>query len=111
ALDEARVVHPLRELPAGDARRCDLEQDRADGPAFADQGVGDVDAARGEVLAEGAGNERATELAGPPVVVLAGIGVHSLVGTAVDAAVGLVVAPDVHAADGHAAADRLLPDR
>jgi hypothetical protein len=91
--------------------RAEVTSSRADRPALADPRVRDLDAARREVLAEGTWSESAAELGRPPVDVLPGVGIHGLVGAAVDAAVGLVVAGDVHAADRHAAAGRLLPDR
>src|SRR4051812_611958 len=111
ALDEQRVAHALGELPARDPRRGDLERRRADRPALADQRAVHVDAAGGEVLAPVAWSERPTELGLPPLGVLGGIGIDGLVGAAVHAAVGLVVAIDVHAANGYPAAQRLLPDR
>ena len=64
----------------------------------------------GEVLAEGPGLERVPELGRPPVVVLDRVRVDRLVGTAVDAAVGLVVTVEVDAAHRDPARDRRLPD-
>jgi hypothetical protein len=44
AAGELRVVHAYAELEARKARLSYLEDGRADGPAFADAGVGDVEA-------------------------------------------------------------------
>ncbi len=57
------------------------------------------------------GPELAPELALPERRVLGRVGVDGLVGAAVDAPVGLVVALDVDARDAHAALDRRLADR
>src|SRR4051812_8264845 len=63
-LREARVAHPEAELEARQARLRDLEQGAAHGPALADHGPRDGQAAHGEVLAERARSERAAQL--PP---------------------------------------------
>ena len=57
------------------------------------------------------GGDVAAELLRPPRRVLARVRVDRLVGTAVDAPVGLVVAGEVDALDAHAALDRRLADR
>ena len=69
-----------------------------------------VEPAHGEVLAERRRVDRTPELARPPVVVLDRVRVHRLVGTTVDATVGLVVAVEVHAPHRDPARDRRLPD-
>jgi hypothetical protein len=109
--DHLRVAEPQAELEARLPRLADLELDGPDRPALADHGAGDVDAREREVLAEGAGLERAAEPSGPPGGVLGCVGVDGLVGTAVDAPVGLVVAVDVDAGDPDTMVDRRLPDR
>src|SRR3954470_9137581 len=112
ALEHLRVAEAQAELEARKARLADLELDRAEPPALADQRPAHVDALDREVLAERPRTEPDAELALPPRRVLARVRVDRLVGAAVDAAVGLVVAGDVHALDADAAAaDRRLADR
>src|SRR4051812_36401537 len=111
ALEHLRVAEAQAELEARKARLADLELDRAEPPALADQRPAHVDARDREVLAERARPELDAELALPPRGVLARVRVDRLVRAAVDAAVGLVVAGEVHALDPHAVVDRRLADR
>ena len=66
-------------------------------PDLSDECVGRVDADRGEVLAEAAGRDRPTELALPPLLVLAGVGIDRLLGSTVVLAVPDLVADDAAA--------------
>ncbi len=114
AAGEVVVAHADAELVTGLARLGDLEDSRPDPPPVADAGLVEIEADGGEVLAEHARPERGRDgcaRARPPVVVLGRVGVHGLVGAAVDAPVGLVVAMEVHALDGDRPVDRVLPDR
>ena len=111
ALDHLRVAEAQPELGARQPRLADLELDGPGPPALADHGAADVDALDGEVLAEHAGRDVAAELGRPPRRVLARVRVHGLVGPAVHAPVGLIVAREVDARDPHAALHRRLADR
>jgi hypothetical protein len=99
------------ELEAGKPRLGDLEPDGADAPVLADLHCRQVEPRHGQVLAEGSGTELAPELRLPPGDVLARVGVDSLVGAAVERAVDLLVAVEVHATRRDRPGDRLLPDR
>jgi hypothetical protein len=110
-LDHLRVAEPQAELEARLPGLADLELDGPDPPALADHGICDIDALEREVLAEHARPEVTGQPRRPPGGVLGGIRVDRLVGAAVDAPVGLVIAIDVHARDPDAAVHRRLADR
>src|SRR5262249_12909654 len=107
------------EGPARDARRPDLEHAvLADLPAFADEGGGHVDPARGEVLAEHPTSQRAAQVGLPGIQVLASVRVDGLVMAAVVPEVTDSVADPAAAAgplragipDLHGAVGRTLVD-
>src|SRR6266545_4025965 len=74
-LDQVRHVPESGERPAGHAWAADFEDGRADRPALTDDGAGDVDPGRREVLAEDAGRDVTAELRRPPRGVLTRVGV------------------------------------
>jgi hypothetical protein len=106
---ELVITHPYPELETRLAGLRDLQDGRSCVPPVSDVGVVQVNSYGGEVLSEGPGGQRASARF-PPVVVLDGIGVHRLVGPAMDAAVGLVVAGEVHSFDADRAVHRFLPN-
>ena len=77
----------------------------ADLPALSDEGGVDIEAEGGQVLAEDAVGERASELGLPGVEILAGVGVDRLVGPAV----GLRIADGI--TGGTASSRCRAPDR
>ena len=111
AVDEVAVAHPDPELEARLARLRHLEHRTAHRPAVADRRTGQVDAGGRQVLAERRRAEFLAELLRPPAVVLERVRVDRLVGAAVDAAVGLVVAREVHICREHRPRDGRLEDR
>jgi hypothetical protein len=82
---------------AGDPGYLDPEHDVVESPDLSDERVGRVDPDHGEVLAEGAGGQGPTELALPPLLVLAGVGIDRLLGSAVVLGVADLVADDTAA--------------
>src|SRR5262245_45385220 len=112
ALQEPGISHADAELEAREAWLGDLEQRRAHPPALAQLGRVEVDPRYGQVLAERSGVKHpGAELGAPPSVVLARIGVYRLVDSAMDGAIGLVVAIEVHAPNRHPAGYGMFPDR
>src|SRR5690606_918191 len=104
----------LVELPAGLSCLRDCEHRAADAQAITQAKPRLGDARRTQVLAEGAGRGKCgqgAELAGPVLVVLEGIGVNRLVGTAMEAGVALLVAVEPGGTDAHPACARCLGDR
>src|SRR4051812_12299048 len=111
-LEHQRIAEPEAELEAREPGLADLELDGPDPPVLADNGVRDVDAAGGQVLAEHAGAEVvAPQLFRPPGDVLRRVGVHGLVGAAVHAPVGLIVTGEIDAFDPDASGHGSLADR
>src|SRR5262249_37578066 len=110
ASDEAHIVHPDAEPPAGYAGFGDLEQRGPDLPALAHESPVDVDPLRGQVLAELRDRQRSAELALPPPQIFDRIGVDGLVGASVRLPVSLIVALEIHASGGNATDDGRLPD-
>jgi len=111
ALEKLGVVHPQAKLETGQPRLADLEQRRADSPLLADHRLRDGEASNREILPEGAWIERAFELGLPPFGVLDRVRVDSLVRSAVDCPVGLIVTAQINAAQRDSALDRVFPDR
>src|SRR5215208_6022411 len=109
--DEPGVAHPQPELEARQPRLYDLEQCGPDAPALPQERLRDREALGRQVLAERSGPELAAELGLPARGLLGAVRVDRLVRPAVHAAVGLVVAVDVHPAHGDASLDGRLPDR
>ena len=104
---ELRVVHPRAELPAGRPRPGDLVATVEPIDLLADDGRADVEALEGvrssPKVASSTG--RARLFGHRPIL---RVRVDGLVGAAVEVAVGLVVAGDVHAGNLDAALDQLL---
>src|SRR6516165_12667107 len=96
---------------AGGPRRGDLDPGRAQLPDLADQRAGDVQADGRDVLAERAIGQLAAKLFHPPVQVLPGVGVDSLLGAAVGGLVHLLVAAEAEHAYLDTAGHRPLVDR
>src|SRR2546425_5346150 len=92
ASDEALIVHPDAEPPAGHAGFGDLEQRGPDLPALADERPVHLDPLRGQVLAELPDRQRSAELALPPPQIFDRIGVDGLVDASVRLPVSLIVA-------------------
>jgi hypothetical protein len=100
---EPPAAHPDAQLEAGDARLGDLQQGPADPPALPHERVAHIDPAQGQVLPEGPRPQLAPDLGG--------VGVHRLVGPAVDLGVALLVAVDLAPPDPDPPRYRVLPDR
>src|SRR5688572_4541594 len=111
ALQEPRVAHPQAQLEARKPWLADLQHRGPDPPALADHRGRHVDPTQRQILTEVAGLQFTTELLLPPKRVLPRIRVHRLVGPAVDSAVGLVVAREIHPTHDEPALDGDLPDR
>ena len=83
---------------------------RADSPTFADPGIRHIEAGDPQVLAEPAGWQVTTELGGPEVGILLGLGVDRFVSAAVVFAIGLHVGIEAKPTDLHRTDRRALID-
>src|SRR5262249_38288983 len=93
------IVHPNSQTPARDAWLGNLKDRGADLPTLTDKGVVHLNPFGGEILAKLAVSKRATDLLLPPPCVFDGVRVDHFVGSAMCAAVRLVVAGKVHISD------------
>jgi len=110
-LDPLTLVHPAGEDHARDPGRGDLNHGRADPPHLPDQAAGDLEPAGGDVLAEGPAGQFPAQPFHPPVQVLPGVGVKSLLVAAVVRLVHLLITGQAEPADRDRPRNRPLVDR
>lgn len=110
AFDEPRIVHLHRKFVTWYARNGDLQKCRTDAPAFANQGLVNIDTAGRQIFTELPRRHRSLELPLPPQIVFARVGIDRSDVAAMCLAVGLIVAAQIHASYGNRSADRLFED-